>query len=199
MSGRKFTRPVCSARRSAMRLTGLAETGHPYPEQNPQLLHTGLPLYSTELAAIGKKKGCSPTRLAPAASSMDERMLRPGRHRVGLFLRLVLLYDGGYRPDIALNPDQVLDLVVVRRDVAVFERPVRHVRPGHRAEQRQSLEVDVPQPGALGIRVWECAADLVGKVVDVADERLCGVLAGVLAKCAREGDGVRLLEVAVPT
>ena len=67
----------------------------------------------------------------------------------------MLLNVGGYRPDIALNPDEVLDLVVVRRDVAVLERPIRHVGARHRAEQRQSLEVDVPQPRALGVGVWD--------------------------------------------
>jgi hypothetical protein len=54
VSGRKSARPVCSARRSGIRLLGLAEIGQPYPEQNPQLLHTGEPLYSTELIVIGK-------------------------------------------------------------------------------------------------------------------------------------------------
>ena len=169
----------------------------PVPGAEPAVVARRAAVVFDRVGRHREEEGMQPYALGPRGKEHGRALLRPGRHREGLFLWLVLLYEGGYRPDIALNPEQVLELVVVRRDVAVLERPIRHVRAGHRAEQRQSLEVDVPHPGALGVRVWECAADLVGKVVDVADEGVRRVLAGVFAKCAREGDGVRLLEVAV--
>ncbi len=145
-----------------------------------------------------EEKGMQSNAFRPRGKQHGRTLCAPGRHRVGLLLRLVLLHAGRYRPDIALNPDQVLDLVVVRRDVAVLEWPIRHVRAGHRAEQRQALEVDVPQPGALGVRVREGAADLVGEIVDVADVgvaprsgwRFCGTCAGRRSGPAARSSGI---------
>ena len=175
----------------------LGGDGAPVPGAEPAVVAR---LHAVVFDRVGRhreEKGMQPNAFRARGKEHGRTLLRPGRHRVGLLLRLVLLNVGGYRPDIALNPDEVLDLVVVRRDVAVLERPIRHVGARHRAEQRQSLEVDVPQPRALGVGVWERAADLVGEIVDVADVGVGRVLARVLAECAREGDGVRLLEVAV--
>ena len=138
-----------------------------------------------------------PKAFRPRGKQHRRAHLRPWRHREGLGLRLVLLDECGYRRDIALHSDHRLHLVVVRRELAVLERPIRHVRTGHRAEQRQSLEVDVPHPGDLHVRVRERATDLVGQVVDVADVGVRRVLAGHLAKRARVGQRVGLLEVAV--
>src|ERR1700759_5590379 len=101
-----------------------------------------------------------PKARRPRGKQRRRPHLRPRRHREGLGLRLMLQYERGYRREIALDSDQRLDLVVVRREIAVLERPIRHVRSGYRAEQRQSLEIDVPHPGDLHVRVWESATDL---------------------------------------
>ena len=138
-----------------------------------------------------------PKAFGPRRKQRRRAHLRPWRHRVRPLLRLVPLYECRYRRDIPLHSDQRLHLVVVRRELAVLERPIRHVRAGHWAEQRQPLEVDVPHPGDLDVRVWERAADLVGQVIDVADVGVRRVLARGLPKRARVGQGIRLLEVAV--
>ena len=53
------------------------------------------------------------------------------------------------RRRVALDPDELLDLVVVGREVVVGERPVGHVRAVDRAQGRALLEIDVPEPGTF--------------------------------------------------
>jgi len=136
-----------------------------------------------------------PDSLGPLGDKRGRALLRPRRHRVLPRARRVPQADGGYRPDVALGPEQHLDRVVIRRDVAVFERPVLHVRAGLRAQQRQSLEVDVPEPWDLCVPVHGATADGHREFVDRSD--VAGGFVGFVPKRARVGDRVRLLEVAV--
>ena len=169
----------------------------PVPGAEPAVVARRGAVVGDRIGRHRERKRMQPEAFRPRGKQRRRAHLRPWRHREGLGLRLVLQYERGYRREIALHSDQRLYLVVVRREFAVLERPIRHVRAGHRAEQRQSLEVDVPHPGDLHVRVRECAADLVRKIVDVADEGVRRILAGGLAKRARVGQRVRLLEVAV--
>jgi len=136
-----------------------------------------------------------PDSLGPLGNQLGRALLRPRRHREGPGSWRVLQGEGGDRPDISLRPEQRLDRVVVRGDLAVFEGPILHVRAGLRAEQRQPLEVDVPEPRDLRVPVRRSAADGHREFVDRAD--VARGLARFVPKRARVGDWVRLLEVAV--
>ena len=94
--------------------------------------------------------------------------LRPGRHRVLAVSWRVLADQVGERGRVALDADEPLDLVVVRGEVVIAERPVGHVGAFDRAQGRVLLEVDVPEPGHLGVPVHGAAADDLGQLVDAA-------------------------------
>ena len=99
--------------------------------------------------------------------------LGAGRHRVLPGAGRVLFDDVGERLGVSLRADQLLHLVVERRDLGVAERPVGQVGARHRAERGKLLEVDVPEPRHLGVPVHGPAADDLRQFVDAA-----GVLDG---------------------
>ena len=70
------------------------------------------------------------------------------------------------------TPSRRFDLVVVRLEFVVGQRPVGDVRARHRTVQRAALEVVAPEPRDLRVPVDRAAADRRRQVVDVADERV---------------------------
>ena len=64
--------PERSASRRGASAPTRARIGHPYPEQKPQLLHRGRPWYTTELMAMGARKGCRPTLRQPSDTTSEE-------------------------------------------------------------------------------------------------------------------------------
>ena len=82
----------------------------------------------------------------------------------------------GQRPrrhprEVALHAEVALDLVVVRREIVVGQRPVGDVGARDRPVQRAAVEVLAPEARHLGIPVHGPSADRRREVVDVAHER----------------------------
>ncbi len=77
----------------------------------------------------------------------------------------------GEEGDVACNSDQLLDLVVVRRDLGVVERPVGYFRPRDGAQHRELLEVDVPEPRGLRVPVDCPSSDGLRKGLDSTGDR----------------------------
>ena len=100
--------------------------------------------------------------------------------------------------DVALHAEVQLDLVVVRRQVVVGERPVGDVGAGHRPIQRKAFEVVTPEPRRLGVPVDRPPADGRGEVVDVADEGAIDALARLLLGARRAGLEHRVLVLEGP-
>ena len=119
VSGTSWTWPVRSACRSGISADGRATTGQPKLAQKPQLLQACWPLWPlTELAAIGNGNGCRPSVFRSGGDRQRRAHLRAGRHRVLGFPGRVFLHDGPvWRVDVALDADELLDLVVEGREL----------------------------------------------------------------------------------
>src|SRR3990172_2368440 len=92
-------------------------------------------------------------------------------------------------PPRRLRPDQRLAGVVVGLEVLVRERPVHNVGAGDRPEERELLEVEVPEPRRLRVPERRPAADGARDRVHVADRN---GLALALAMAKRAGLEVRV-------
>ena len=92
---------------------------------------------------------------------IGNRRAAPGGERVGAVL--------------AGHPERSLDGGVVRFEVGVPQRPVRHRRAVDRATRRVEVEVLLPEAGELGVGVHPAAADGRRQVVDLTGEQALAV------------------------
>ena len=124
------------------------------------------------MAPVGARYGWS-----PAARRGRRRHHRHG-HVVARRHRVAGAAPGGegVGPGLARHPEGGLHLRVVRLQVVVLDRPVRHVGTVQRSALAEEPEVLFSEPGELGIGVHAAPADRRRQVVDLTRDEPVAVV-----------------------